>query len=152
MPKGGTASLVELRVLDGPNLYFTRPAVKLTVAVPGWIGAPEARVERAAARFDPAGSAGHAGRPGSESRRRFVVRLAARMTRGLAGATGTRLAVRARPGPEPDEVVLAYPWPRRTAAEAFGREVAELLDAMLSSRKAPARLVREAARRGRAAE
>ena len=44
MPKGGTASLVELRVLDGPNLYFTRPAVKLTLAVPGWLAATEAKL------------------------------------------------------------------------------------------------------------
>ena len=35
LPDG--VELVELRVLDGPNLYFTRPAVKLTVALPGWL-------------------------------------------------------------------------------------------------------------------
>ena len=29
--------MVELRVLEGPNLYFTRPAIKLTLAVPGWL-------------------------------------------------------------------------------------------------------------------
>ena len=32
MAGGGGAELVELRVLDGPNLYFTRPAVKVTLA------------------------------------------------------------------------------------------------------------------------
>ena len=36
--------LAELRVLEGPNLYFTRPAIKLTLAVPGWLGATEARL------------------------------------------------------------------------------------------------------------
>jgi hypothetical protein len=34
------ADLVELRVLDGPNLYFPRPAVKLTIAVGGWLEVP----------------------------------------------------------------------------------------------------------------
>ena len=33
--------MVELRVLDGPNLYFPRPAVKLTMAVPGWLALSE---------------------------------------------------------------------------------------------------------------
>src|SRR5258706_15134462 len=42
--------LVELRVLDGPNLYFTRPAIKLTLDVTPWLDAPEERVERLAAR------------------------------------------------------------------------------------------------------
>ena len=39
-----TPSGVELRVLDGPNLYFPRPAVKLTIAVPGWMRASDHRV------------------------------------------------------------------------------------------------------------
>ena len=33
------AELVELRVLDGPNLYFPRPAVKVTLGVAGWLAA-----------------------------------------------------------------------------------------------------------------
>ena len=82
MPKGGTASLVELRVLDGPNLYFTRPAVKLTLAVPGWLAATEAKVAgranalglRAAApnpRGNGSGSPrARPGPPGSEQRLR----------------------------------------------------------------------------------
>ena len=36
--------MVELRVLEGPNLYFTRPAIKLTLAVPGWLGVSEERL------------------------------------------------------------------------------------------------------------
>src|SRR5436190_24324346 len=36
--------LDELRVLDGPNLYFTRPAVKLTLAVPRLIELSEERM------------------------------------------------------------------------------------------------------------
>jgi cyanophycin synthetase len=46
------SSLVELRVLDGPNLYFPRPAIKLTLDVGGLLGLPE---ERAAALDAAAG-------------------------------------------------------------------------------------------------
>src|SRR5437667_412863 len=44
-------TLVELRVLDGPNLYFTRPAIKLTLAVPGWMASPEPRAAALATRL-----------------------------------------------------------------------------------------------------
>ena len=44
------ADLVELRVLDGPNLYFPRPAVKLTIAVGGWLQVPEERLAAALER------------------------------------------------------------------------------------------------------
>jgi hypothetical protein len=36
-------TLVELRVLDGANLYFPRPAIKLTLDAPGLLSLPEAR-------------------------------------------------------------------------------------------------------------
>jgi cyanophycin synthetase len=115
------ANLVELRVLDGPNLYFPRPAVRLTLDVAGLLELPE---EQAAALATRASSPGLAG---SEQRRRFVTRLLARLTRRVAAAAGVRsLAVRSRPGPEPTHVVVAYPWRRLHAAEALGRAVAEL--------------------------
>src|SRR5215212_3625726 len=85
-PKGPGAALVELRVLDGANLYFPRPAIKLTLELPGLLSLPE---ERAAA-----------------------------------------LAVRSRPGPEPTQLVAAYPWRRQHAAKALGRAVAELAASM----------------------
>ncbi len=139
-----SARLVELRILDGPNLYFTKPAVKLTLAVPGWVAVSEDRAEAASAR---AGHRFRPGAPGSEQRLRFVARLAAHLTRSLAQASGTRLAVRARPGPERDQIVVAFPWRRRDAAEAFGREVAELVEEMLSSRRELGRMVAQAAGR-----
>jgi cyanophycin synthetase len=43
--------------------------------------------------------------------------------------------------------VIAYPWRRRTAAEAFGHEVADLIDVAFASRKPIAKLVSEAAAR-----
>ncbi len=139
-PRG---ELVELRVLDGPNLYFPRPAIKLTLGVEGWLALPEDRVESALSR---AGVRGRAGRPGSDQRRRTIARLAARLTGRLAAASGVRLAVRGRPGPSPDEVVVAYPWRRRAAAEALGREVAPLLD-QAGGRRSIERLLSEAVSR-----
>jgi cyanophycin synthetase len=137
------AELVELRVLDGPNLYFPRPAIKLTLGVGGWLSLPSERVEAALLR---AGVRGQAGKPGSDQRRRTIARLAARLTGRLAAASGVRLAVRGRTGPSEDEVVVAFPWRRRAAAEALGREVAPLLD-QAGGRRSVARLVEEAASR-----
>jgi cyanophycin synthetase len=137
------AELVELRVLDGPNLYFPRPAVKVSLGVGGWLTLPEERVDAAMSR---AGVRGRAGRPGSDQRRRTIARLAARLTGRLAAASGVRLAVRGRPGPSDDEVVVAFPWRRRGSAEALGREVAPLLD-QVAGRRSVARLVDEAVER-----
>src|SRR3954463_7338050 len=92
MPKGKAAALIELRVLDGPNLYFTRPAVKLTLAVPGWLEASEQRAANRAAALGVPGLANGSGNgslrfrlrpgaPGSEQRGRFVARVAAHLTR-----------------------------------------------------------------------
>jgi len=174
-PPSKNQNLVELRVLDGPNLYFPRPAIKLTLDVSELLALPEAEVAAIAARAAlpgfagepgssagtaapggpggpgrPAGTAapggpegagpgpegapagpGPAGRPGSEQRRRFVARLGAHLVRQTAAAAGVgRLAVRGRPGPEPAQVVLAWPWRRRTAAEALGEEVAVLVQGL----------------------
>jgi cyanophycin synthetase len=142
------ADLVELRILDGPNLYFPRPAVKLTIGVGGWVEAPE---EHLSAAMERTGASGRPGRPGSDQRRRTIARLAARLTSRLARASGVRLAVRVRPGPEADQVVVAFPWRRRGAAEALGHEVAPLLEAA-SGRRSADRLLAEAAARVAAVE
>src|SRR5215204_4215616 len=128
-PEGPGTALVELRVLDGANLYFPRPAIKLTLAVPGLLSLPE---ERAAAVAGEVGlMAGSPGPPGGEQRRRFATRLLAHLIRRTAAAAGVRaLAVRSRPGPEPAQLVVAYPWRRQHAAEALGRAVAELVASM----------------------
>jgi cyanophycin synthetase len=81
--------LVELRVLDGPNLYFPRPAVKVTIAAPGWMRAPTEKVEEVARRLGM--RARHGGDPQSEHRRRFTARVAKRLVgRGAAAPTTTR--------------------------------------------------------------
>jgi cyanophycin synthetase len=142
------ADLVELRVLDGPNLYFPRPAVKLTIAVGGWLDVPE---ERLAATLERVGATGRPGRAGSDQRGRTIARLAARLTWRLATASGVRLAVRSRPGPEREQVVVAFPWRRRGSAEALGREVAPLLHEV-GGRRSVQRLLMEAAERVAAVE
>src|ERR671936_2249313 len=118
-------TLVELRVLDGANRYFPRPAIKLTRDGAALLSLPE---ERAAAAAGEVGlMAGAPGPPGGEQRRRFAARLLAHLVRRTAATAGVRaLAVRGRPGPEPTQVVVAYPWRRQHAAEALGRAVAEL--------------------------
>ncbi|MGH2675087.1 MAG: Mur ligase family protein [Actinomycetota bacterium] len=144
MAARASVRLVELRVLEGPNLYFTRPAIKLTLSVPGWLAADERRAARIAARVRLRGAA-RPGAPKSEQRRRFVARLTAHVTRSLAEATGTRLGVRSRPGHERDQVVVAYPWRRRAAAEALGAEAADLLGVLLRARRSFRVLVSERA-------
>ncbi|MEA2520400.1 MAG: cyanophycin synthetase [Actinomycetota bacterium] len=133
-------TVVELRVLDGPNLYFPRPAVKLTLAVPGWTRAADTTVLRAAAGlgFSPVTP----GRPGTDARLRTVARIAKQFTRSIAHAAGTRqLAVRARSDTTPDQIVIVFPWRRRGAAEALATAVAAAL--VLALRRAPGRVVAE---------
>jgi cyanophycin synthetase len=142
--------LIELRVLEGPNLYYTRPAIKLTLAVPGWLAASDDRILAIAGKLGvPSGA--KTGPPQSEQRRRVVARLAAFLTRRIAVAGGAkRLAVRARPGSERDQIVVAFPWRRRAAAEALGNEVAAGMTALL--RRSPDRLIAEAGHRLSAVE
>jgi cyanophycin synthetase len=149
-PRREPVRLEELRVLDGPNLYFTRPAVKLTLAVPGWLDVSEERLSRIAAAAGIEAGRSHSmlrfrpGAPGSDQRRRAVVRLAAHVARSLAAATRTNLAVRSRIGPERDQIVVAFPWRRRAAADAFGREIPSLLLELTRTRRSFEALLRAA--------
>ncbi|MEX2204584.1 MAG: Mur ligase family protein, partial [Actinomycetota bacterium] len=137
------AELMELRVLDGPNLYFPRPAVKIGLRVAPWLAMPEERLARVLERV---GSSARPGRPGTEQRRRAVTRLATHLARALAAATDVRLAIRSRSGPEPDEIVVAFPWRRRGTGTAAGNELAKLM-AEAGGRRSVERLVEEAAER-----
>jgi cyanophycin synthetase len=101
-------SLVELRVLEGPNLYFPRAAVKLTLDLGGIVRDP-----------------------GSALEQRRLVRTVSQIVRGIARAAGTtRLGLRVRPTSEPNRVVVAYPWRDRNRARALGEAVAEVVDAL----------------------
>ncbi|HKV32457.1 MAG TPA: Mur ligase family protein [Candidatus Dormibacteraeota bacterium] len=139
-------TVVELRVLDGPNLYFTRPAIKLTLEVAPWLALPDERAQRLARRagFTPAATAGA---PRSDQRRRYVARFAVHIARLLADATATHLAIRGRPGPDAEQIVVAFVWRRQRAAEAFARELAPLLELCLDGRRSLERAIAEAADR-----
>jgi cyanophycin synthetase len=133
---------VEVRVLEGPNLYFPRPAVKLTLDVAGWLRVGDDKVE-AVARALGVGAIDPGAR-GSEQRLRATARLAVQLTRRLAAAAGTgRLGVRGRTGPEFGRVIVAFPWRRRGAAEALAEAVATGMAAVL--RRAPRRVIVELA-------
>src|SRR2546423_5419160 len=139
-------TVVELRVLDGPNLYFTRPAIKLTLDVTPWLAMADERVQLLAERvgFTPIASPGV---PNSDQRRRYIARFAVHVTRALADSTDTHLAIRGRPGPEPAQVVIAFVWRRQGAAEAFARELGPLLELCLDGRRSVERAMAEAAAR-----
>ncbi len=153
MGTGKGVQLLELRVLDGPNLYFTRPAIKLTLAVPAWLELEESRAVSVAASIGLRSAGGESpsarirpGAPNTQYRLRFVARVAAHVTRSLASAAKASLAVRSRASGD-GTVVVAYPWRNRSSAEALGREVADLLDAVPGTRRSLGRMLAEAARR-----
>ena len=122
-------SLVELRILEGPNLYFPRAAVKLTLDVSSITEAGEDTVLRFARRIGLRST--RPGAPGSGFRQRFALRAVERLVRAIATEAGTRrLAVRVRPTADPDVLVVAFPWRHRGRARALGEAVAHALDAL----------------------
>jgi cyanophycin synthetase len=126
------SSLVELRVLEGPNLYFPKAAIKLTLDLTTLTEADTALVARFARRIGLRNV--RAGEPGTGFRQRFAARAVARLVRQIAGEAGTgRLAVRVRPTNDTHRLVVAYPWRRRGRAEALGRAVAGVLDTLLTA-------------------
>ncbi len=148
-PTTSSASLVELRVLEGPNLYFPRAAIKLTLDVSGLAAASDRTALRFANRIGL-----RSARPGpaeSGFRQRFAARAVARLVRAVAAESGTnRLAVRVRPTSDPHQLVVAFPWRHRGRAQAMGRAIGDVLDALLSADIDTA--VSEAAARVAAAE
>ncbi len=119
-------------MLEGPNLYFSKAAVKVTLDVTALTEVSEDVAGRLARRIGlpnarPGGS-------GTGFRQRFAARALARLVRQIAAEAGThRLAVRVRPTSDPDRLVVAYPWRHRTRAEALGRAVADVLDGLAAA-------------------
>ncbi len=129
-------SLLEVRLLDGPNLYFPRPAAKATFDLTGLLGLSEDAARRFA---DDVGlSRARPGPPDSSFRQRFVARAVAHLVRLIARSGGvTRLAVRSRPGAATNELVVAYPWRNSGKAEALAEEVASVLDGVARAESVP---------------
>lgn len=122
-------ALVELRVLEGPNLYFPRAAIKLTLDISGLAAASEESARRFATRIGLKNA--RPGAPDSGFRQRFALRAVGRLVRAIATEAGTsRLGVRVRPTSDAHRIVVAYPWAHRERAQVMGRAVAEVLDAL----------------------
>jgi cyanophycin synthetase len=122
-------ALVELRVLEGPNLYFPRAAIKLTLDVTALAKAPEAELRRLAEALGVASI--RAGVPLSGFRQRSLTRLVTRLVRRIAAESGTtRLGVRVRPTAQPELIVVSYPWRDRNRARALGEAVASVIDGL----------------------
>jgi cyanophycin synthetase len=133
-------SLVDLRLLDGPNLYFPRPATKVTLDLGELLG-----LEVAAAR-DLGVELGlgntRPGAAGSVFRQRFAIRLVTQIVRRLASAGGaTRLAVRTRTGQAVNELVVAYPWRNAGRAEGLAYGLARVLDRVTAGPQAVAEMI-----------
>jgi cyanophycin synthetase len=121
----------EVRVLDGPNLYFARPAIKVILHVPGYLDLKRTDAEALARRLGMRSA--RPGKRGTALRQRFVMRVIRTVTRRVGTEIGAgRLGVRVRAGQTVEDVVLAFPWVHRTrgrvAGEQFGAVMAGLLD------------------------
>ena len=123
----------EVRVLEGPNLYFPKPAVKVTLDLSAYLEADKDSVRRVA-RAAGLGAI-QTGSPHTEQRQRVIARLAERAVRQVSRASGTsRLGVRSRPGGDLSVVVVSFVWRRRGPAQALGESVAPVLSAWLEGR------------------
>ena len=141
MAAGPTArSLIELRLLDGPNLYFPRPAAKVTLDLTQLLGLPTADARDLGTELG-LGTA-RPGNAGSVFRQRFAIRLVTQIVRRLARLGGvTRLAVRTRAGQAVSELVVAYPWRNSGRAEALAYGLARVLDSVAAGPASVAEMI-----------
>ena len=145
----------EVRVLDGPNLYFARPAVKVSLALPGYLSLERRYAVELAERCGLRSP--RPGKPNTAQRQRFVMRFAAHVMRRVVGGVGPkRITVRTRTGSTVDEIVVAIPWRHRNWGRLAGEALAPVLAALLGAEGATSesvdRVVADAADRIRSEE
>ncbi|GGM85278.1 hypothetical protein GCM10009721_07500 [Terrabacter tumescens] len=126
----------EVRVLDGPNLYFARPTIKVILHVPGYLALKRTDAEALARRLGMRSA--RPGKRGTALRQRFVMRVIRTVTRRVGTEIGAgRLGVRVRAGQTVDDVVLAFPWVHRTRGRVAGEQVGAVMAGLLDpSRRA----------------
>ncbi|HET6299325.1 MAG TPA: Mur ligase family protein [Kribbella sp.] len=123
-----SSSLVELRVLDGANLYFSRAAVKLTLDLTALIDAPAAQAKAYASALGLGST--RPGAIGSGFRQRFAVRVVGHIVRRIAREAGIgRIGVRVRSASDVHRLVVAFPWAHEGRARALGAAIVEVVDA-----------------------
>src|SRR6476659_1849029 len=133
MTSAAAVTATEVRVLEGPNLYFAQPAMKVILQMPGYLHAEEAALRELAGRLGVRGA--RPGAPDSGQRQRFAMRLTTSVVRRIAAESGTaRLSVRTRTGGSGQEVVVAFPWRRRGRGVALGESLAPVLAALVDPR------------------
>ncbi|HWI34149.1 MAG TPA: tetratricopeptide repeat protein [Lapillicoccus sp.] len=145
----------EVRVLDGPNLYFARPAVKISLRLPGYLALERRYASELAERCGLRSP--RPGQPDTAQRQRFVMRLAAHVMRRLVAGVGPkRITVRTRPGGTTDEIVVSIPWRHRNWGRLAGEALAPVLEALLgdagTNTESIDRTIADAAERIRAEE
>lgn len=125
-PSTSPVTVTEVRVLEGPNLYFQRPAIKVILSCPGYLSVDEAGFRAIGKRVGM--RVVRPGAPDSEQRQRAVMRLLVLVVHQVAAASGTtRLGVRVRTGGTRDEVVVAFPWRWRGRGLALGESLGPVL-------------------------
>ncbi|WP_109471408.1 tetratricopeptide repeat protein [Ornithinimicrobium cavernae] len=149
MTDATAVQVTEVRLLEGPNLYFARPAVKVSLSLPGY-QALDAEAATAIAEVVGLRRA-VPGAPQTEQRQRFLSRLASTVLRRVSDAVPSRVGVRGRVGTDLTSVVVAFPWRHRGRAVALGEALGPVLDGLLSGGGAD-QLLAEAAATVRAAE
>ncbi|GAA1156467.1 tetratricopeptide repeat protein [Ornithinicoccus hortensis] len=129
-PDAAPVHVREVRLLEGPNLYFPRPTVKVSIDIPGYQSASQGQMQDLADRLGLRRVA--PGKPHTEQRHRFLVRLVSTVVRRIAEASGTRLGVRGRPTSDLDSIVVAFPWRHRGRALAMGESLQPALTELLA--------------------
>jgi cyanophycin synthetase len=133
----------EVRVLDGPNLYFARPAIKVSLRLHGYLSMRRTEAEALARRLGMRNA--RPGRRGTALRQRFVMRVIRTVTKRVGSEIGVgRLGVRVRAGQTVDDVVVAFPWVHRTRGQVAGEQIGEMLAGLLDESRRPGEVIEAA--------
>ncbi|OFS11125.1 Mur ligase family protein, partial [Kytococcus sp. HMSC28H12] len=134
----------EVRLLEGPNLYYTRAAVKVMLSAPVISEAPREQCLEVAAALGMTRTA--PGQPHGEQRQRFLIRLVRHVLRTLGQRAGLgAITARGRDGKEWGDVTVAFRWGRAGTGRAMGEALGPLLEALWEEPGERDRLFEEAA-------